>query len=193
MKKIVLVLSLLSVVGIIFLFVAMSGSSQLETYPYEVEESFESFEIRRYEASLFTAVTLSTNEYKAASNKGFSVLAGYIFGGNQRNEQIAMTTPVSMTIDDSMTMMFMVPKEFDKSSLPKPNQSQIEFREESAKRVAAIRFGGWVNDQKLAKYKANLVDALEAEGISHTNRFMFLGYNPPYDIFNRRNEVIVEL
>lgn len=192
-KKVFLFLTIFSLLGIIFLLVAMSGPSKYETYPYEVEQTFKAFEIRRYEASLFTAVTLSTNEYKAASRKGFSVLAGYIFGGNQRNEKIAMTTPVAMTMEDSMTMMFMVPRQFDKTALPKPNQSQIEFREEPAKRVAAIRFGGWANDEKLAKYQAKLAAALEAEGISHTGRFMFLGYNPPYHIFNRRNEVIVEL
>jgi hypothetical protein len=32
-----------------------------------------------YEASLFTAVKLSTKEFKEASSQGFSILAGYIF------------------------------------------------------------------------------------------------------------------
>ena len=35
--------------------------------------------------------------------------------------------------------------------------------------------------------------ALKAEGIDHTNRFYFLGYNAPYEVFNRKNEIIVEV
>jgi hypothetical protein len=34
---------------------------------------------------------------------------------------------------------------------------------------------------------------LDAEGIKYTNRFYYLGYNPPFEVFNRKNEVIVEL
>ncbi len=190
---------LLIIIGIIFLgfitiqIFAMSGQKDIETYPYVVDKKYSSFEIRTYEASLFTSVKLSMNEYKVASRKGFSILAGYIFGGNERNEKIAMTSPVSMSLEDSTTMMFMVPKKFQKESLPKPNQSQIEFREEPAKTVAAISFGGWANDEKINQYKEKLMAALDAEGISYTNKFYFLGYNPPYEVLNRKNEVIVEL
>ena len=142
---------------------------------------------------MFTSVQLSGNTYKDASSKGFSILAGYIFGGNDKNEKIAMTSPVAMSLQDSMTMMFMVPKKFNKETLPQPNQSQIQFQEEPAKTVAAITFGGWANDEKIEKYKQILKSALDAEGITHTNRFYFLGYNPPFEVFNRKNEIIVEL
>ena len=82
---------------------------------------------------------------------------------------------------------------FNKETLPLPNQTTIEFREEPAKTVAAITFGGWANDEKIEKYKQKLKSALEAKEIPYTNRFFFLGYNPPYEIFNRKNEIIVEL
>jgi hypothetical protein len=190
---------LLIITGVIFLafiaiqLFAMSGQKNIETYPYKVIKKYDSFEIRSYEATLFTSVKLSSKEYKESSSKGFSILAGYIFGGNDRNEKIAMTTPVTMSLQDSMTMMFMVPKKFNKETLPQPNQSQIEFREEPAKTVAAISFGGWANDEKIEKYKEQLITALKAKGIPYTNKFYFLGYNAPYEVLNRRNEVIVEL
>ena len=104
-----------------------------------------------------------------------------------------MTSPVAMSLEDTMTMMFMVPRKFKRETLPQPNQSQIEFRQEPAKKVAAITFGGWSNDAKIDKYKAKLKADLDAEGITYTNRFYFLGYNPPFEIFNRKNEIIVEL
>jgi hypothetical protein len=87
----------------------------------------------------------------------------------------------------------MVPKKYNKDMLPKPTQSGIEFKEEPAKIVAAIGFRGWANDIKIEKYKQLLKAALDAEGINYTNKFYFLGYNAPYEVFNRKNEVIVEL
>jgi hypothetical protein len=59
--------------------------------------------------------------------------------------------------------------------------------------VAAIRFNGWANDKKIEAYKQKLKSALDAEGIAYTDPFYFLGYNAPYEVFNRKNEVIVEL
>lgn len=172
---------------------AMSTQRDIEMYPYVVVKTYDAFEVRKYEASLFTTVTLPPNSYKESSSQGFSTLAGYIFGGNERGEKIAMTSPVAMSLEDSMTMMFMVPKKFNKETLPRPNQSQIEFREEPAKTVAAITFGGWADDKRIAEYKKQLTTALDAAGIAYTNRFYFLGYNPPFEVINRRNEVIVEL
>jgi len=172
---------------------AMSTQRDIEMYPYVVVKSYQAFEVRKYEASLFTTVTLPSNSYKESSSQGFSALAGYIFGGNERGEKIAMTSPVAMSLEDSMTMMFMVPKKFSKETLPRPNQSQIEFREEPAKTVAAITFGGWADDNRIAEYREKLTIALDAAGIAYTNRFYFLGYNPPFEVINRRNEVIVEL
>ncbi|MCC6185819.1 MAG: heme-binding protein [Chitinophagaceae bacterium] len=172
---------------------AMQGRSKIESYPYVVNKKYADFEVRSYEASLFTAVKMPTNQYKKASSKGFSILAGYIFGGNDKNEKIAMTSPVSMSLDDSMTMMFMVPKKLKKENLPQPNEQQIAFREEPAKIVAAITFGGWANDDRISTHKQQLIDALDAAGIPHSSRFYFLGYDPPWEVFNRKNEVIVEL
>ncbi len=193
MKIFLIILAVLIVAFIIVQLFAVSGQRNIETYPYLVDEKYNEFEVRRYEASLFTSVKLSTNVYKEGSSKGFSILAGYIFGGNKTNEKISMTSPVAMSLEDSMTVMFMVPKKYNKSTLPQPNASQIEFREEPAKTVAAITFGGWSDDEKIEKYKQQLKAALDAEGISYTNQFYFLGYNAPYEFFNRNNEVIVEL
>lgn len=191
-----IIIILLVVILIAFTFVQLYlifGQRNIERYPYVVVKKYKQFEIRRYEATLFTSVKLSTKGYKSSSSKGFSILAGYIFGNNERNEKIAMTSPVSMSLEDSMTMMFMVPKKFNKDMLPKPNQSGIEFKEEPAKNLAAIGFSGWADDATIEKYKQNLKAALDAEGIKYTNQFYFFGYNAPYEVFNRKNEVIVEL
>jgi len=194
--KMQILLILLGVILIAFVVTqlfAFNSQSNIETYPYVVDKKYDTFEIRSYQATLFTSVKLSTKGYKNSSRKGFSILAGYIFGNNERNEKISMTSPVTMSLEDSMTMMFMVPKQLKKEMLPKPDQSLIEFKEEPAKTVAAINFNGWANDKKIEKFKQKLISALDAEGITYSDRFYFLGYNAPYEVFNRKNEVIVEL
>ena len=193
MKIIYIILGIAAVVFIGVQIFFINGQRNIETYPYKLDKKYKDFEIRSYEATLFTAVNMSGNKYKESSRKGFSVLAGYIFGGNKKNEKIAMTSPVAMSLGDSTTMMFMVPKKFNKETLPQPNESQIKFTEEPAKTVAAIGFGGWADDEKIEKYKQELITALQKEGIKYTNRFYFLGYNAPFEVFNRKNEIIVEL
>lgn len=120
-------------------------------------------------------------------------MAGYIFGGNEKNQKIAMTSPVAMSLEDSMTMMFLVPKQFTKEDLPAPIGKDIEFTEMPEKTLAAITFGGWADSDKIEKYKKQLTEALDAQGIAYTENFYFLGYNPPFEMVGRKNEVIVEL
>jgi len=193
MKITLIILGIIVIIFVISQIFAMNSQRSIETYAYKVIKKYDLFEVRSYEATLFTSVQLSGNKYKEVSGQGFSILAGYIFGGNERKENIAMTSPVAMSLEDSMTMMFMVPKKFTKESLPEPNQSRIEFREEPAKTVAAITFGGWATDEKIEANKQKLITALVAAGIKHNSRFSFLGYNAPFEVLNRKNEVIVEL
>lgn len=191
-----IVLILLGILLLAFTVVQLFGlysQHNIETYAYTTEKTYDTFEIRKYDATLFTSVQVGSGNYKEASSKGFSVLAGYIFGDNARNEKIAMTSPVAMSLEDSTTMYFMVPKKFQKETLPTPNQSGISFTTEPAKRVAAIAFKGWANDEKIARYRAQLTTALDKAGIPYTNRYYFLGYNAPYEVFGRKNEIIVEL
>jgi hypothetical protein len=69
--------------------------------------------------------------------KGFH-FSGLYFGGNEktnRNDLAVMSL-------DTMTMMFMVPKSLKKKRYHNQTESDIKFREEPAKTVAAISFGG---------------------------------------------------
>ena len=190
---------ILSIFGIILMLFVISqlfflnSQRNIETYAFTIIDSYETIEIRQYEASLFTSVQMSSNNYRKTSSKGFSVLAGYIFGGNDKEEKIAMTSPVAMSLKDSTTMLFLVPKKYTRDNLPVPNDSRIEFKDIPEKRVGAISFGGWANDSKIASFKKKLIDVLNSKGIKYTDNFYFLGYNAPMEVFNRKNEIIVEL
>ena len=54
-------------------------------------------------------------------------------------------------------------------------------------------FGGFANTESINKHKMILENALKEKGISYYGNFRFLGYNPPYQLFGRRNEVIVTI
>lgn len=189
MRTLIITLIVLALLGTLFFAFVKNN----ETYQYTVLKKYEDFEVRKYEAAIFTSVELDSGNYKSVSSKGFNVLAGYIFGGNEKNEKIAMTTPVTMDLQDTMTMRFLVPSKYAKEELPKPNDQRIEFEEMPERVVAAIRFSGYADDEKIENHRKKLEEALKEADLSHTGDFTFMGYNAPYDPINRRNEVMVEL
>lgn len=193
MKIIVIILSVLAIGFLAIQYFSMRSQKDIEMYKYKVLQKYDGFEVRMYEPALFTSVQITNEGYSKSSGKGFSILGGYIFGANKNKEKIAMTSPVSMTMEDSMTMMFMVPSEYKKEDLPQPENSEIEFKQIPARKMAAITFGGWADDGKIELYKQKLEGLLQQEDISYTDKFHFYGYNPPYEVFNRKNEVVIEL
>ena len=104
-----------------------------------------------------------------------------------------MTSPVMMELGDSSSMHFFMPNGYELENLPTPNNEEVLLEEIAPKRVAAIQFGGWANQTKIEKYQKKLLEYLDEAGIAYTDKFYFLGYNAPYEVANRRNEVIVEL
>lgn len=165
----------------------------IEMYPCEVVKAYADFEVRRYHSANFIYVTIDADSYRGGSSRGFRTLAGYIFGGNETGQQIAMTSPVEMEMDGPMTMKFMLPAEHDPKDLPKPDNAEVQFKTEAERTMAAITFGGFANDARIVEHKEKLFAALEREGIAHTGQWSFMGYDPPYRLVGRRNEVVVEL
>ena len=193
MKTLYIIIGSIVVFFIIAQFFIHRSSTNIEMYPYTVADVVEGIETRNYKARLFTNVPLANQGYKQNASKGFSKLGGYIFGANARNEKIAMTSPVSMSLGDTPSMGFMVPQAISKEALPKPNQADITFKQEPQKKMAVITFSGWASDATIKEYKDTLIALLKANDIQHTNKFYCFGYNPPYDLFFRKNEIAVEL
>ena len=189
---IIIIISTLLLIAIAQIYLSRS-TQQTEQHSYKVIKKFEKFEIRKYDAALFSSVKLNKKGYKESSSEGFGILAGYIFGDNEANAKIAMTSPVVMELGDTSKMMFMVPKNYNLKNLPNPRNSKIVFEKEEEKIIAAIRFDGWADDEKIEKYRSVLMNELVKEKLNYINKFSFLGYNPPYEVMNRRNEVVVEL
>ena len=96
----------------------------VEEADYRVLLQQDALEIREYAPSIVAEVVVK-GDFEDASSAAFRKLFNYISGDNTgrekvamtapesqkpKSEKIAMTSPVTMSLEDSMTMMFMVPK-----------------------------------------------------------------------------------
>ena len=186
---------LLLVVAVIFIgfqsFITMS-TNDVEKQQYRVVKTEEEFEIRFYPPAILATVRSSARSYREFSSNGFRKIAGYIFGNNESSTKIAMTSPVHMDINDqTSSMSFVMPSKYSISELPKPNDPSLELHESPAQYVAALTFSGYANDEKIKKYSEQLKIALDQKGIKTVGHFSYLGYNPPYQVVARKNEIIV--
>jgi hypothetical protein len=170
------------------------SANKTEEQKYTVILKEKDFEIRFYPSTTVATINSSAKTYKDLSGSGFRKLAGYIFGGNETNTSIAMTSPVHMDINDSASSMsFVMPSSYNEKNLPKPNDPSVIIHKTADEYVAVIRFGGFASDKDLIFYSDKLHVLLEEKGITSYGNTRYLGYNPPFQLLNRRNEIIVSV
>lgn len=171
----------------LFLLLSITMFSQgYETQKYEVVKQIENIEIRFYPPSLMAKVN---------SGGGFSKLFQYISGKNDKNQKMAMTTPVHMSSkNNKSTMEFVLPSKYSLDNVAAPKDKNIEVYNSKPGYYAAITFGGYSNTEKVKKNHSSLLKTLQAENLKILDsQPVVLSYNSPYKVFNRRNEVLVEV
>jgi hypothetical protein len=182
----------------------------IEQPKYVVLKKDGNFEIREYEDHILAEVEIDS-EWASALNKGFRVLAGYIFGANEAKARISMTAPVTeqrgnqrekipMTAPVTASRVgekrhkisFMMPAKYTMDTLPQPHSEEIKFRKVKKHKAAVIRFSGNLREELLKKKSEELKHWLKKEGIAPKSEFISAQYNPPWipGLF-RRNEVMV--
>jgi hypothetical protein len=166
--------------------------AKTEKQKYDVVHSEKEFEIRFYPSTLLATVYSDASTYRELAYPGFRKLAGYIFGGNESEAKISMTSPVHMDMNTA-SMSFVMPSSFSEENLPKPDDPGVKIERTDDAYVAAIQFGGYASDKDIRKYSERLKSLLEAKGINWYGNFRYLGYNPPFQPFGRRNEIIVNV
>lgn len=190
-----LLISLALLLGGWQMYMAMAQNSTPQQ-PYRIVKKIGNIEIRFYPPAVEASVIKSGN-YNAMMNGGFRDLASYIFGGNDRNETIAMTAPVivEMTNNSSVSakIAFVMPEDFDMDKRPKPYLSNISFEKTNPVYAAAVTFGGFASLKTMDKHTELLLLELEKAGLKPEGNVAYLYYNPPFQLLNRRNEVLVRL
>ena len=120
------------------------SNTLLETPKYRLIKKSGAYEVRKYEP-MIVARTLVSSDYEGATSTGFRRVANYIFGGNEKNMEIAMTAPVisnsPVDVASEYEISFVMPRVYKKENLPQPNSSNVEILDRSLGLIACISFG----------------------------------------------------
>lgn len=149
-------------------------------------------EIRHYSGYIKAEVTIDEKNYRSAIEKGFNVLAGYIFGNNisrqriemttpvqaTRSERIAMTTSVTVSGETGFSVAFIMPSEYTLETLPQPKDNRVHFTRIPARPMAAIRFSGYFQQDTILKNKQRLRQWLDEQGLETEGDFIVAGIHP---------------
>ena len=176
------------------IFISMAMSESYKEPNYSLVSKKGPIEIRQYE-SYVIAKTSNSKASSELNNNMFSILAGYIFGGNSKQESIPMTTPViTMESSSSYDMIFFMLDASTASDLPIPNSSYISIEEINMGKIISIGFGMWATDERIEKYKKRLDSHIQENNISVKSPLMVAQYNSPWTMPPfRRNELMYEI
>ena len=182
--------------------------SDVETPDYQVLSTSGDIEIRQYGAMIVAQATVE-GDRDTAIQRGFGIIAKYIFGNNLSSAKVAMTAPVTQQASEKITMTapvtqqaegtswivrFVMPSQYTMETLPKPTNPQVALIEVPAKRFAAIRFSGFIGQESLDRHKAQLQEFMAKQGLTPLQAPQYAFYNAPWTLpFMRRNEIMIEI
>lgn len=195
-------------VGLAGLVIPMT-SQAIEEPQYTVVNRLETIEIRDY-GPFTVAEVVVDGDSGGAGNRAFPILAGYIFGKNKGERQLAMTAPVTqaavpvkleMTAPVTQTpaaggflVQFVLPRGLTVASAPEPLDARIRLREEPSRRVAVIQYSGLWSETNYGEHLAKLQSALKSADLRWAGEPVFSRYNgPATPWFLRRNEIWLQL
>ena len=150
------------------------------------------FELRRY-GNLLVARTELDSDFGRSQNQGFRRLAKFIFGGNAREQSIAMTAPVGhVETETGYAVTFVMPSQHSMETLPSPNDSRVTVLERPARTVAVLRFSGLVRKGKMLRKVEQLRTLMKQRGLKASGAPELAQYDPPWRLpFLRRNEIMI--
>ncbi|WP_292468971.1 heme-binding protein [Methanolobus sp.] len=183
-------LTVLAVMVVSWFFAGVHVLMVTEQFEYKVlYELDNNVEVRQY--GEMTVISTSLKDSGAV----FSSLASYISGKNGENLKISMTSPV-ITSDQGTTlnMSFILPSGYDVNNAPEPDAPNISIKTVPARKLAAIRFSGYVNDKVVEQQRYILSSQLNVNGVATKGEFFLMRYNPPWvPPALKRNEVAIEV
>jgi SOUL heme-binding protein len=196
--------------GLLMVAVPAGSAMAVETPPHKTVVRDGDYEVRDYPALVVAEVTVDGDQ-KAAANKGFRLLGGYIFGDNRKRQDIAMTAPVTQqAVGEKIAMTapvaqvpgaagtwvvrFTMPSQWTLQTLPVPDNPSVTLRNTEPARFAVLRFSGLAQPADVRERSAELLAWAKARKLRVTGPVSLAQYNPPWTPwFMRRNEVMVEV
>lgn len=194
----------------------------IEEPKYEVVQTEGAFEIRKY-APILVAETFVDGDMDEASNKGFRLIADFIFGNNQiadssASSKIAMTAPVTVEpVSKKITMTapvtiepqsaesnmqaakkwrihFVMPSQYTLANIPKPKNEAVSLKEIPSKYFLVYTYS-WLNTLSRVQTKTDeAIDWANRKGLKVIGAPQLSRYDPPWTPpMFKRNEIMLEV
>jgi hypothetical protein len=203
-------------------FLWMESAMAIEEPHYEVIVSQAPFELRHYAPTLI-AQTIVEGDMDAASNKGFRLIADFIFGnnlaaGSEQAAKIAMTAPVTVEPQSSKIAMtapvtiepqsdatsvasakqwrihFVMPSQYTLAKIPKPNNSAVTLHEVPRKYFVVHRYSGFNTMARVQEKTDETLAWAKQQSLKVVGTPQLSRYDPPWTLpMFRRNEIMVEV
>jgi hypothetical protein len=190
----------ISAILVFSMVVATELVNAIEQPEFRLVDEVGELQVRQYQTQI-VARTLVTGSFSESGNQGFRRLAGYIFGGNGQDQEIAMTAPVGLQSHDETSpdsqywITFSMPSEYSMDDLPAPNDSRVDIVEVPERYLAVLRYRGNWSEERYRTHEAQLL-ALIDEDPSWVKQGdpSWSRYDPPIiPSFMRTNEVAIEV
>jgi len=198
-------------------FLGMESAMAIEEPKYEVRISQAPFELRHYAPTLI-AQTIVEGDMDEASNKGFRLIADFIFGNNlaansEQAAKIAMTAPVTVEPQSSKIAMtapvtiepqlgsaqqwrvhFVMPSQYTLANIPKPKNSAVTLHELPSKYFVVHRYSGFNTVARVQEKTDEALAWAKQQSLKVVGTPQLSRYDPPWTLpMFRRNEIMVEV
>lgn len=188
-------------------FLGMESAMAIEEPHYEVRLSEAPFELRHYAPTLI-AQTLVEGDMDAASNRGFRLIADFIFGnnattGSEQATKIAMTAPVTIERELSdisvasvqqWRIQFVMPSQYTLTNIPKPKNSAVTLHELPSKYFVVHRYSGFNTVARVQEKTDETLAWAKQQSLTVVGTPQLSRYDPPWTLpMFRRNEIMVEV
>ena len=198
-------------------FFGMDSAMAIEEPRYEVSISQAPFELRHY-APILIAQTIVEGDMDTASNKGFRLIADFIFGNNltassAQATKIAMTAPVTVEPQSSKIAMtapvtmepqlgssqqwrvhFVMPSQYTLATIPKPKNNAVTLHELPSKYFVVQRYSGFNTMARVQEKTDEALAWAAQQSLKVVGTPQLARYDPPWTLpMFRRNEIMVEV
>jgi hypothetical protein len=198
-------------------FLGVESAMAIEEPKYEVRTSQAPFELRHYAPTLI-AQTIVDGDMDEASNKGFRLIADFIFGNNlaansEQAAKIAMTAPVTVEPQSSKIAMtapvtiepqlgsaqqwrvhFVMPSQYTLANIPKPKNSAVTLHELPSKYFVVNRYSGFNTVARVQEKTDEALAWAKQQSLKVIGTPQLSRYDPPWTLpMFRRNEIMVEV
>jgi len=166
-------------------------------------------ETRAYGKNLWTSTDVYGVSLEDAMDTGFGRLFAYISGANVGGVSVEMTAPVLTKVlpgagpncNTTFTVSFFVPFAFQTAlGPPAPTDPLVYTSTIEPMNVAVAEFGGFAKDKEFIAKAALLTQQVEADPVQKEDpastaegSWYAVGYDPPFRLSNRHNEVWIKL